>query len=412
MMGKTNWSVLTPNQIVQRLGELSPPNHLKVCNESVAEIKAEVNLGGLEIESRLKILITADWQNTPRTLEQLQNIVTLKAELYVFSQYLSESLWNSFDQCISRMAYATGYNENSLNILNSTIKNTPLLPQVIQSSLQHSVALGGEMNDLFKYLKSNKNFEMGQVRYFEAILAKMTRAIDNKHPTFHLVQTMNGIVRAERQAKTKQTSISQMEVEQNDLPMVTFDISCNGFSPATNCIEASIIKSNPRSSQVMLNEHLKKSLPLFTRVKNAKQHYNFIQFQCSRNIEIHEFSKGQFTLPNTSVKNATRITQKFIKRTGIKSMYVWGNDEYTSSISAIARKLNTQVIVIPERHLALIKTKLESTCFKDEQENITQIQPTSGSNNSKSISSSLLMPRQQDRQARAYITHSDSLLNH
>ncbi|WP_214656570.1 hypothetical protein, partial [Vibrio anguillarum] len=90
----------------------------------------------------------------------------------------------------------------------------------------------------------------------------------------------------------------------------------------------------------------------------------------------------------------------------MKSMYVWGNDEYTSSISAIARKLKTQVIVIPERHLALIKAKLESTCFKDEQENITQIQPTSGSNNSKSISSSLLMPRQQDRQARAYITHS------
>ena len=342
-----NWSKLPPKAAVQKLLKL----HAEYGTDKKTDqyIEKEFDLFVEITSDRLKVMLNANWKDTPKSKQYLESVIAIKLVLDTFGDLIPQRMHILIEQNISNVgnklvqASSGDSRSNSLpiNVRKSDLNLTSQVSQL--STCNRNVSATNITDKELQFMESKLNTE----------LALNPLLIDS-------VQNISQKLTAKRFCLAKSADLYNSE---STIKKPIFDTNECGFCLTPAQFQARYFAKQPEvQDRKSTNPYVKKALRFYQFIKTITVHQSFVHYEISSSLELSHYNNGQVTFGNSDPIESAKYALRYLKKNKLvttDALLVWGSEAYLNKLRALLSKAAIPFITLDEDMLRLVKAKSE-----------------------------------------------------
>lgn len=342
-----NWSKLPPKAAVQKLFKL----HAEYGTDKKTDqyIEREFDLFVEITSDRLKVMLNANWKDTPKSKQYLESVIAIKLVLDTFGDLIPQRMHILIEQNISNVGNKlvqassdeTRSNSLPINVRKSDLNLTSQVSQL--STCNRNISATNITDKELQFMESKLNTDLA----LNPLLADSVQNISQK-------------LTAKRFCLAKSADLYNSE---STIKKPIFDTNECGFCLTAAQFQARYFAKQPEvQKRKSTNPYVKKALRFYQFIKTITVHQSFVHYEISNSLELSHYNNGQVTFGNSDPIESAKYALRYLKKNKMvttDALLVWGNEAYLNKLRELLSKAAIPFITLDEDMLRLVKAKSE-----------------------------------------------------
>ncbi|MEZ8198456.1 hypothetical protein [Vibrio splendidus] len=342
-----NWSKLPPKAAVQKLLKL----HAEYGTDKKTDqyIEREFDLFVEITSDRLKVMLNANWKDTPKSKQYLESVIAIKLVLDTFGDLIPQRMHILIEQNISNVGNKlvqassdeTKSNSLPINVRKSDLNLTSQVSQL--STCNRNISATNITDKELQFMESKLNTDLA----LNPLLADSVQNISQK-------------LTAKRFCLAKSADLYNSE---STIKKPIFDTNECGFCLTAAQFQARYFAKQPEvQKRKSTNPYVKKALRFYQFIKTITVHQSFVHYEISNSLELSHYNNGQVTFGNSDPIESAKYALRYLKKNKLvttDALLVWGNEAYLNKLRELLSKAAIPFITLDEDMLRLVKAKSE-----------------------------------------------------